>query len=76
MGIFNVKAISSALKAFEALGDYEDAAAMAENCNEAMLNLRYLAAIALYEAGDYDGAIAAFDELEGYEDSVVWRGKS
>jgi len=67
---------TSAVEAFKALGDFEDAATMVEACNEAMLNQQYLAAIALYEADDYDGAIAAFDELGDYEDSAAWREKS
>ena len=53
---------ATAMLRFEGLGDYKDAKNLAKAC-------RYRAAIDLFEAGDYENALAEFELLGGYEDA-------
>ena len=53
----------AAAEMFDALGEYEDSAAMAQKS-------WYGAAKALYDGGDFAGAEAVFTQLGGYEDSA------
>ena len=55
--------IASARAAFEALGDYQDAAAQVTECD-------YQRALLLLEDGDREGAAAILTELGDYQDSV------
>lgn len=70
-----------AYKTFADLGDYKDSKSQAQFAKDALdrinkeneeLRIRYEAAIQLYEAGDYEGALAEFKELQEYEDSVSY----
>jgi tetratricopeptide (TPR) repeat protein len=54
---------AAASAAFKALGDYEDSAALAQQCD-------YLLATELYNSGDYAAALAAYEALGDYEDSA------
>lgn len=54
---------AEAAEKFEALGDYEDSAAMAKTS-------KYAEAKALYDAADYESAKSIFQELNDYEDSA------
>ena len=54
---------TAASAAFKALGDYEDSAALAQQCD-------YLLAVALFDAERYAEAIPAFEALGGYEGSA------
>ena len=49
--------------------------AMLEAFKENYLGRRYDAAMALWDAGEYSAAVAAFDSLGDYRDSAEWRGK-
>lgn len=64
---------AAAIKAFDALGDYKDSDARAEEAEtaqeEAENAAAYEEAVALLEAEDYAAAIEAFEALNGYKDS-------
>jgi tetratricopeptide (TPR) repeat protein len=56
-----------AKEAFLELGNYEDSAVKAQECQD---NIDYLAAQALLDAGDFQSAKAAFEALGGFKDAV------
>ena len=61
----------AAIAAFEALGDYSDAADMAANARVEMENRNaYDSAVALLDSGDYEAAIIAFEALGDYGDAA------
>ena len=57
------------LRDFEAHG-YKDSVIQIENCKNSIKDSEYEVAIALMEKGDYEGAKAAFEVLDGYKDSL------
>ena len=59
----------AAAAAFDALGDYKDSAARAEQAREKMEETRYQAAVALMEEGKVREAFAAFSTMPGYKDA-------
>lgn len=63
-----------AIAAFEALGDYKDAAEMKREADDQKKEMEqaasYQKAVQLLENGNYDEAIAAFRAIEGYGDST------
>ena len=71
MTLLNSGDYEAAIAAFEALGDYSDAADMAANARVEQENkANYDAAVALLDNGDYEAAIAAFDALGDYSDAA------
>ena len=71
MTLLNNGDYEAAIAAFEALGDYSDAAAQAANARVEMENRSaYDTAVALLDSGDYEAAIAAFDALGDYSDAA------
>lgn len=56
----------TAAELFADLGDYEDAAALKEECDNAII---YAEATDLMNSGDYAGAEKLFDSISGYKDS-------
>ena len=69
---------TEAITVFESLGGYKDSIDCIAECNAgietnrlAKLDEEYYAAIALMDAGNYEAAITAFQELDGYKDSVA-----
>lgn len=71
-----------AIAAFEALDGFKDSEAQiaaaqgaladqARQAEEARLEAAYAAAVALYDAGKYEEAIAAFEAMNGYKDSAA-----
>ena len=58
-----------AAAAFEALGDYKDSAARAEQARGKMQETTYQAAVALMEEGKVREAFAAFSAMPGYKDA-------
>ena len=64
-----------AIAAFEAMGDYKDAAAKSEECatlkEQAELEAAYQEAVTLMESGSYDEAIAAFEAMGDYKDAAA-----
>lgn len=67
-----------AIAAFEALGDFQDNTERIAECEAAIeaielaeLEEKYNAAVALMNEGKYEEAIAAFNALAGYKDSVA-----
>jgi tetratricopeptide (TPR) repeat protein len=61
-----------AAAAFEALGDYKDSAARAEQAREKMQGTQYDAAVALMEAGEFHEALERFRTMQGYEDADAY----
>jgi tetratricopeptide (TPR) repeat protein len=59
-----------AAAAFEALGDYKDAASRAKGAREAILSEAYQAAEALFREEEYEQAAAAFGALGDYKDAA------
>ena len=60
---------AAAAEAFKALGDYEDSAEKAMECD-------YQLALAVFESADYTAAIEAFEALGGYADSADYITKA
>ena len=64
-----------AIAAFEAMGDYKDAAAKSEECatlkEQAELEAAYQEAVALMENGSYEEAVAAFAAMGDYKDAAA-----
>jgi tetratricopeptide (TPR) repeat protein len=56
----------TAYNAFLALGDYEDSADMAAECEKA---IRFDEAVSLMQSGKYEEALQTFEGLRGYKDS-------
>lgn len=56
--------------AFEALGNYKNAPALAEAAREKIRDANYNAAMAIMEQGDYAQAIKKFQDLGNYKDAL------
>ena len=75
VALMESESYEEAIAAFEAMGDYKDAAAKSEECatlkEQAELEAAYQEAAALMENGSYEEAVAAFDAMGDYKDAAA-----
>ena len=60
-----------AIVAFENMAGYKDSSEKIEECQIAILDVKYTNAITLMHNGQYNEAISAFEELQGHKDSEI-----